>query len=116
LAIALACAMARCTAPSPGTDVAESANASHDAVAAAATGLYRTGAFSDAGRAFQDVTTFARGEEDLRYYNAVALYETGQYDKAKKELACALPYIQVTEDVTRYRAKIEQTANQQAMK
>ena len=41
------------------------------------------------------------GEEDLRYYNAVALYETGNYQEAQKELACALPFIQVTEDVTR---------------
>ena len=79
-------------------------------------GLYRTGAFTDAVNAFQRLSNFARGEEDLRYYNAVSLYETGHYDLARKELACALPYIQVTEDVTRYRAKIEQTSSQQAMK
>ena len=58
--------------------------------------------------------TFAKGEEDLRYYNAVALYETGSYQDAQKELACALPFIQVTDEVTRYRVKIEQTAQQTA--
>ncbi|HEV7921774.1 MAG TPA: hypothetical protein VGR02_13375 [Thermoanaerobaculia bacterium] len=91
-------------------------NVSRDALAAVATGLYRTGDFRGAARAFQRLGTFAKGEEDLRYYNAVALYETGQYDQAKKELACALPFIQVTNDVSRYRAKIEQTPSQQAMK
>jgi hypothetical protein len=91
-------------------------NVSRDALAAVATGLYRTGDFRGAVRAFQKLGTFAKGEEDLRYYNAVALYETGQYDQAKKELACALPFIQVTNDVSRYRAKIEQTPSRQAMK
>jgi tetratricopeptide (TPR) repeat protein len=84
-------------------------DASRDTVAAAATGLYRTGDYSDALRALQKLGTFLRGEEDLRFYKAVALYEIGRYDEAKKELACALPYIQMTEDVSRYRTKIEQT-------
>lgn len=98
------------------TRLANSSTASRDTIAAAATGLYRVGDFRGAVAAFQRLGTFARGEEDLRYYNAVSLYETGHYDQAKKELACALPYIQVTDDVLRYRAKIEQTAGQQAMR
>lgn len=96
--------------------LANGANSRRDTIAAAATGLYRIGDFTNAVRAFQRLGTFLRGEEDLRYYNAVALYETGHYDQAKKELACALPYIQITEDVARYREKIEQTAGQQAMR
>jgi hypothetical protein len=87
--------------------VVDAPNASRDAIISAATGLYRTGDFIDAVRAFARLGTFARGEEDLRYYNAVALFETGRYAEAKKELACALPYIDVTADVVRYRAKIE---------
>lgn len=83
--------------------------ASRETVAAAATGLYRTGDYSDALRALQKLGTFLRGEEDLRFYKAVALYEIGRYAEAKKELACALPYIQMTEDVSRYQMKIEQT-------
>jgi hypothetical protein len=82
---------------------------SRDTVAAAATGLYRTGDYTDTLRALQKLGTFLRGEEDLRFYKAVALYEMGRYDEAKKELACALPYIQMTDDVSRYRMKIEQT-------
>ena len=84
--------------------------------AEAAVGLYRTGAFAQAVKAFRALGMFARGEEDLRYYNAVSLYETGAFAEAQKELACALPFIQVTDDVTRYRTKIEQTAAQQARK
>ena len=84
-------------------------DASRDTVAAAATGLYRTGDYTDTLRALQKLGTFLRGEEDLRFYKAVALYEIGRYDEAKKELACALPYIQMTDDVSRYRMKIEQT-------
>ncbi|HYS53444.1 MAG TPA: hypothetical protein VER58_06745 [Thermoanaerobaculia bacterium] len=82
---------------------------SRDTVAAVATGLYRTGDYRNALRALQKLGTFLRGEEDLRFYKAVALYETGSYNEAKKELACALPYIQMTDDVSRYRVKIEQT-------
>lgn len=80
-----------------------------------AVGLYRTGAFRDAVTAFRKLANFGRGEEDLRYYNAVALYETGQYEEAHHELSCALPFIHVTEDVTRYQTKIERTASRQAL-
>lgn len=81
----------------------------------AAVGLYRTGAYRDAVNAFRKLAHFGRGEEDLRYYNAVALYETGQYEEAQHELSCALPFIQVTDDVSRYQTKIERTASKQAL-
>src|SRR5207249_6118782 len=70
-----------------------------DTLISVATGLYRIGDFVHAVEAFQHLGPFNRGEEDLRYYNAVSLYETGHYEEAKKELACALPYIQVNDDV-----------------
>jgi Flp pilus assembly protein TadD len=79
-------------------------------VAAAAVGLYRTGAYRDAVQGFRRLGTFGRGEEDLHYYFAVALYEAGEYEAARKELLCALPYIELTDEVARYRAKIEQSA------
>ena len=96
--------------------VANSENVPREALGQAAIGLYRTGAFKSAVDAFRRLGTFNKGEEDLRYYHAVALFETGHYKDAQKELACALPFIQVTDDVTRYRVKIEQTAAQQAMR
>jgi tetratricopeptide (TPR) repeat protein len=83
-------------------------NPSRDLIAAVATGFYRTGDFPGALRAFDRLGTFARGEEDLRYYKAVALYETGRYAESKKELECALPFIERTDEVDRYREKIEQ--------
>ncbi|HYH09452.1 MAG TPA: hypothetical protein VEK11_20565 [Thermoanaerobaculia bacterium] len=94
--------------------LANSENVPREVVAEAAVGLYRTGAFRESVRAFGRLSTFQRGEEDLRYYHAVALYEIGEYAAAQKELACALPFIQITDEVTRYRTKIEQTAAQQA--
>lgn len=95
--------------------LANSENVPREIVAEAAVGLYRTGAFKHAVNAFRRMGTFAKGEEDLRYYHAVALYETGSYQDAQKELSCALPFIQVTDDVSRYRVKIEQTAQQTAL-
>jgi Flp pilus assembly protein TadD len=92
------------------------ANVSRHTIAEAARGLYRLGAFADAVEAFRNLGTFNRGEEDLRYYNAVSLFEIGHYEDAKKELACALPYIQVTSDVARYRDKIQKMGSPQAMK
>ena len=91
--------------------VVGAANAQREAIATAATGLYRIGDFAGAVRAFARLGSFRRGEEDLRYYDAVSLFETGQYAQASIELACALPYIQVTDDVTRYRTKIERMAD-----
>ncbi len=87
--------------------IVDATDASRDAIVNAATGLYRTADYADAVRAFGRLGAFARGEEDLRYYNAVSLFEMGRYAEAKHELACALPYISVTPDVDRYRAKIE---------
>jgi len=85
-------------------------------IAASAQGLYRLGDYPDAVEAFRNLGTFSRGEEDLRYYKAVSLFETGRYADAKKELACALPYIQITSDVARYRDKIQKMPSPQAMK
>ena len=63
--------------------------------------------FAGAARAFKRAGAIGSGEEQYHYSFAVALYETGRYAEAKRELAASLPYITVTEDVTRYRAKIE---------
>lgn len=77
-------------------------------VAAAAVGLYRTGAYRLAVPAFGRLGALGRGEEDLHYYFAVSLYEAGDYEAARRELMCALPYIELTDEVARYRIKIEQ--------
>ncbi|MFL6244505.1 MAG: hypothetical protein ACJ74H_00645 [Thermoanaerobaculia bacterium] len=77
-------------------------------VAAAAVGLYRTGAYREAVQAFRRLGALGRGEEDLHYYFAVSLYESGDYEAARHELMCALPYIELTDEVARYRIKIEQ--------
>ena len=98
------------------TGLANSTAVPREVLAEAAVGLYRTGSFREAAQAFHKFGTFAKGEEDLRYYYAVSLYETGSYADAQKELSCALPFIQVTDDVTRYRLKIENTVAQTARK
>lgn len=85
-----------------------------ESIIASAINAYRSGTFRDAVDAFRRLGGFAAGEEHLRYYYAVALYETGNYPDAKKELACALPFIQVSEDVDRYRRMIEQMADLRA--
>lgn len=72
-----------------------------------AEGLYRARDFSGALSAFQRLGALQRGEEPYRYYVAVALFETGQYERAKRELAAALPFIEITPDVARYRTRIE---------
>lgn len=79
----------------------------HETLIRLAEGLYRARDFSGALSAFNRVGTLRRGEEPYRYYIAVALYETGDFARAKKELAGALPYIEITPDVARYRTKIE---------
>lgn len=78
-----------------------------DALIRVAEGLYRARDFAGALNAFTRVGTLRRGEEPYRYYIAVAAYETGDHARAKKELAAALPYIEVTPDVARYRSRIE---------
>jgi len=67
---------------------------------------YRARDFATAVRAFTR-SGFNSGERPYHYYYAVALYETGQYEAARRELAEALPYIEVTQDVAQYRTKIE---------
>jgi hypothetical protein len=84
-------------------------NVPREVLIAAGTGLYRTAAFRDAAQALRRLGTFARGEEDLRYYYAVSLYESGDYAAAQKELTCALPFIVATDEVLRYKNKIELT-------
>ncbi len=79
----------------------------HETLIRVAEGLYRARDFSSALNAFTRVGTLRRGEEPYRYYIAVAAYETGDFARAKKELAAALPFIEVTPDVARYRTKIE---------
>jgi hypothetical protein len=69
-------------------------------------GAYRARDFGTSIRAFERAGGFRRGEEPYHYYMAVALYESGRYNAAKRELAAALPYIEVTPDVARYRSKI----------
>jgi tetratricopeptide (TPR) repeat protein len=70
-------------------------------------GLYRARDFGGALEAFRRLGALRRGEEPYRYYVAVALYETGDYAAAKRELTAALPYIELTPDVLRYRSRIE---------
>ena len=70
-------------------------------------GLYRSRDFRGAVRAFVRAGTLTKGEEPYRYYLAVSLYESGQYAAAKRELAAALPFVERTPDVERYRVKIE---------
>lgn len=80
-------------------------------VLAVAEGAYRARDFATVVRAIDRAGTLGKGEEPYRYYLAVALYETGNYRRAKRELAGALPFIEVTPSVERYRAKIEGSLN-----
>lgn len=79
----------------------------HDLLIRLAEGLYRSRDFHGVLRAFNRLGALRRGEDPYRYYLAVALYETGNYSGAKRELKSALPFIEETPDVVRYRAKIE---------
>ena len=85
----------------------EAPQVSHATAIRAAEGLYRSRDFAGAIRAFQRAGTIGTGEEQYHYYYAVALYENGRYAEAKRELMAALPFIEVTPDVERYRVKIE---------
>jgi tetratricopeptide (TPR) repeat protein len=88
-------------------ELAAAPSLSHTIALRVAEGLYRVRAFAGAAKAFARAGAIGRGEEGYHYYYAVALYETGRYGNAKRELAAAMPYIEVTPEVTRYRAKIE---------
>lgn len=90
--------------------VLANANASREALVEVATGFYRIGAYDRARYAFDRVGELRRGEEDLRYYKAVSLFETGDYYDARREIACALPYLEVTGDVAHYRDMIDEMA------
>ena len=83
------------------------ANLDHASALRVAEGLYRARDFAGTLRAFERAGPLTSSEEPYRYYLAVALYETGAYAAAKRELATALPHIEPTADVLRYRAKIE---------
>jgi len=72
-----------------------------------AEGLYRVHDYTKAARAFELAGPLGQGEEKYHYCYAVSLYETGHFKEAKRELAAAIPHIAVTEDVERYRAKID---------
>ena len=85
----------------------DSPQLSHASALRAAEGLYRSRDFAGAIRAFQKAGSIGAGEEQYHYYYAVALYENGRYAEAKRELQAALPFIEVTPDVQRYRVKIE---------
>jgi Flp pilus assembly protein TadD len=74
-------------------------------------GLYRARDFASALTAFRRLGTLRTGEEAYRYYIAIALYETADFAAAKRELAAALPFIEITPDVQRYRVKIEGARN-----
>ncbi len=76
----------------------------------AAEGLYRARDFAGALRAFAAVGQLRAGEEPYNYYIAVARYETRDYSGAKRALDVALPYIELTPDVARYREKITAAA------
>ena len=82
-------------------------NLDRDSAIRVAEGLYRSRDFAGTLAGFQRAGALRAGEEPYRYYIAVALYETGQHARARQELAAALPYIELTPDVQRYRAKIE---------
>jgi hypothetical protein len=82
-----------------------------DTLIRVAEGLYRARDFDGTLAAFAKAGSLRRGEEPYHYYLAVAYYETGQYARAKAELAAAIPFIEVTPDVARYRVKIDESVN-----
>jgi hypothetical protein len=87
--------------------LASANSADHATAVRIAEGFYRARDFAGALAAFERAGTLRRGEEPYHYYIAVASYETAQYERARRELAAALPYIEVTADVERYRLKIQ---------
>jgi tetratricopeptide (TPR) repeat protein len=84
---------------------------SRETLVQVASGFYRIGVYDRARYAFDRVGELRRGEEDLRYYKAVSLFETGAYYDARKELACALPFIEVTTEVAHYSTMIDEMAH-----
>jgi tetratricopeptide (TPR) repeat protein len=76
-----------------------------------AEGLYRSRDFEGTLAAFERIGELQPGEEPYRYYVAVASYETGRLSEARRALTQALPYIEITSDVVRYRSLIEAAAD-----
>jgi hypothetical protein len=74
---------------------------------ARAVALAQEGRFRDAHEAFQTVMPLTASENSERYSYAFVLYELGEYGAAKRELRLALPHIEITPEVERYRMKIE---------
>lgn len=87
-------------------EIADAPGIDRDSLLRAAEGFYRARDFAGTLAAFKVIGTLRRGEEPYGYYRAVALYETGSFDAAKKELDAALPFIESTPDVVRYRTLI----------
>lgn len=79
----------------------------HGQLVRLAEGFYRSRDFANVLVAFDRAGALRPGEEPYRYYIAVAAYESRQYERARRELAAALPHIELTPDVQRYRARIE---------
>lgn len=78
-----------------------------DTLIRVAEGLYRARDFEGSLLAFAKVGNLRRGEEPYHYYMAVASYEMGNFARARAEMNAALPFIEITPDVARYRAKID---------
>jgi tetratricopeptide (TPR) repeat protein len=87
-------------------DLVDAPGLDHATLVRIGEGAYRARDFDTTIHAFERAGGFRKGEEPYHYYLAVALYETGRYTPAKRELAAALPYIEITRDVAHYRAKI----------
>ena len=91
-------------------EVLEAETLDHAVAMRVGEGLYRSRDFKGAVRAFARAGAPQSGEEHFHYYRAVAFYETGDYVNAERELKVALPHIEVTPDVARYRERIEAAA------
>jgi hypothetical protein len=87
--------------------VAEAAAAARTAALQGARELVRQEKYREAIAGFDRLAPLMASEGSYRYDRAVALYEVGRYAEAKEELAAALPSIEASPEVERYRAKIE---------
>ncbi len=85
----------------------EAAVAARTAALEQARDLTRREQFSEAMSVFDRLGSLTVSESAYRYDRAVVLYELGHYAEAKDDLAAALPHLEVTPEVERYRAKIE---------
>lgn len=90
--------------------LAETPGVSREALLRTADGAVRATDFARAVLLFARLAPLKAGEERYGYPYAVALFETGKIADAKRELAAALPYLQMTPAITQYREKIEGAA------